>query len=99
MGHIIVSDRGKPVHGLNELEYIKGKIYANVWETDLIAIISPETGKIEGWIVLSDLLDKKDRSGQVNVLNGIAYDPKQERLFITGKRWPKLFEIKLNSLK
>jgi len=99
IGRITVCDRAGPVNRLNELEYVKGKIYANIWRTDRIAILSPETGKIEGWIVLSDLLSQEDRSGQIDVLNGIAYDSKQERLFVTGKLWPKLFEIQLTSPK
>lgn len=86
--------KGEPVNMLNELEYIKGEIYANVWTTNGIAIISPETGEVDAWIDLGGLLPEKDREG-ANVLNGIAYDPLGDRLFVTGKLWPKLFEIDL----
>lgn len=91
---LAVSDGGKPVKELNELEYIHGEIYANVWQTDRIARISPATGKVLGWIDLSGLWEDEPRDGNA-VLNGIAYDDKNDRLFVTGKLWPKLFEIKL----
>ncbi|MFC1781933.1 glutaminyl-peptide cyclotransferase, partial [Planctomycetota bacterium] len=90
-----VYDDNIPVWNLNELEYIRGEIYANVWQADLIAIISPKTGNVTGWIDLSGLLPLQDRTDQIDVLNGIAYDPTNKRLFVTGKNWPKLFEIKL----
>jgi glutamine cyclotransferase len=88
-----VTDRGKPVKNLNELEYIRGEIYANVWETDRIARISPRTGKVIGWIDLSGIMDKSQLTDPDAVLNGIAFDAKSGRLFVTGKLWPKLFEI------
>ena len=88
------SDAG-PVTQLNELEYIQGEIYANVWQTDRIARIAPDTGQVLGWIDLSGLLSAQDRRTPVDVLNGIAYDAEHNRLFVTGKLWPKLFEIKL----
>jgi glutamine cyclotransferase len=117
---IEVQDRGDPVALLNELEYINGEIYANVWKTDRIARISPETGQVVGWIDLSGLrdveppdvelrdvepelldgepelldVDEKARSEEA-VLNGIAYDSAGHRLFVTGKLWPRLFEIQL----
>jgi glutaminyl-peptide cyclotransferase len=94
IGHLDVVDKGKPVPNLNELEYIHGEIYANIWQTDRIARISPTTGNVLGWIDLSGLLTGAEKS-EADVLNGIAYDAKQNRLFITGKRWPKLFEIQL----
>jgi len=93
--HIDVKDRGQPVTQLNELEYIHGQIYANVWHTDRIARISPATGQVLGWIDLAGLLPDSDRSDPEAVLNGIAYDPAHDRLFVTGKLWPKLFEIKI----
>jgi glutaminyl-peptide cyclotransferase len=80
---------------LNELEWVKGEIYANVWQTERIVRIDPKTGKVVGWIDCRGLLTPGDRNGQTDVLNGIAYDAKNDRLFVTGKRWPKLFEIKL----
>ncbi len=92
---IEVRDKGVPIINLNELEYIQGEIYANVWRTNRIARISPETGQVVGWIDLKGLLSEDNRSE--DVLNGIAYDEEQDRLFVTGKCWPKLFEIKLNS--
>jgi Glutamine cyclotransferase len=91
---LAVSDGGRPVKELNELEYIDGEIYANVWQTDRIARISPATGEVIAWIDLSGLLGSGPRDGNA-VLNGIAYDQKNDRLFVTGKLWPKLFEIKL----
>ena len=92
---IEVRDRGVPITNLNELEYIGGEIYANVWLTNRIAMVSPETGQVIGWIDLEGLLSEEDRSQPVDVLNGIAYDAKHDRLFVTGKYWPKLFEIEL----
>jgi glutamine cyclotransferase len=90
-----VTARNGPVKNLNELEYIHGEIYANIWETDLIARISPDTGKVLDFIDLSGLLPDTDRTAETNVLNGIAYDAQNDRLFVTGKFWPKLFEIKI----
>lgn len=94
-GKIQVTDSGRPVLNLNELEYIRGEIYANVWETDRIAIISPATGKVLAWIDLSGLRPASTMEDGDAVLNGIAYDSEHDRLFVTGKRWPKLYEIKL----
>jgi glutamine cyclotransferase len=93
--HVEVYDRGVSVWHLNELEYIEGKIYANVWPTERIARISPKTGQVIGWIDLRGLLTHQDYEMQVDVLNGIAYDDEKDRLFVTGKHWPRLFEIKL----
>ena len=93
--HITVTDRGRPVDQLNELEYIKGEIYANVWHTDRIARISPATGKVLAWIDLTGLLNAGEKSTEEAVLNGIAYDAANDRLFVTGKLWPKIFEIKV----
>ena len=92
---INVTDQGQPVKELNELEYIHGQIYANVWYSNKIARISPQTGKVLGWIDLSDLVSSLGLQNQDAVLNGIAYDAQHDRLFITGKLWPKLFEIKV----
>ncbi|MFI5263609.1 MAG: glutaminyl-peptide cyclotransferase [Candidatus Kapaibacterium sp.] len=92
---IEIIDEGMPVENLNELEYIKGEIYANIWTTDRAIRIDPVTGKINGWVDLSGLLTPTERTEKVDVLNGIAYDEKGDRLFVTGKLWPKLFEIKL----
>jgi glutamine cyclotransferase len=95
-GQILVRANGTPLKGLNELEYINGHIYANVWPTNWIVIISPENGEVKGKINLQGILQKNDIKGsKVDVLNGIAYDAREDRLFVTGKLWPKLFEIKL----
>jgi len=93
--HIAVSDAGTPVKDLNELEYVRGQIYANVWHTDRIAIIAPDTGNVSGWIDLSGLMSAGYRLDAEAVLNGIAYDPARNRLFVTGKLWPRLFEIEI----
>ena len=93
-GRVTVRDGGTPVDELNELEMVKGEIFANVYMTDLIARISPTTGNVTGWIDLSGILPPRERAG-VDVLNGIAYDEAGDRLFVTGKLWPRLFEIKL----
>ena len=92
---IVVKDRGAPVTQLNELEYVHGQIYANVWHTDRIARISPATGQVLGWIDLTGLLKPGETSDPEAVLNGIAYDAAHDRLFVTGKLWPKLFEIRI----
>jgi glutaminyl-peptide cyclotransferase len=92
---ISVVDEGQPLDELNELEYVKGEIYANIWQTDRLVRIDPQTGKILGWIDLTGLLPAGDRAATTDVLNGIAYDEAGGRLFVTGKLWPRLFEIKL----
>jgi glutaminyl-peptide cyclotransferase len=92
---IEVSDRGKPVTQLNELEYVHGEIYANIWHADRIARISPATGRVVDWIDLKDLMPRSQLSDDEAVLNGIAYDAAHNRLFVTGKLWPKIFEITL----
>lgn len=89
---LAVKEGTRPVASLNELEVVNGEIFANVWQTDRIARISPKTGQVTGWIDLAGLLDPRDRAG-TDVLNGIAWDAAGQRLFVTGKRWPKLFEI------
>jgi glutaminyl-peptide cyclotransferase len=86
----------RPVPNLNELEIVDGEIWANIWKTDHIARIDPETGQVTGWIDLRGLLSARDRNRHpVDVLNGIAYDAETDRLFVTGKLWPKLFEIEV----
>lgn len=92
---IQVHDNTIPIANLNELEYVKGEIYANIWLTDYIVRISPETGQVLGWINLENLLSQGKPAPLADVLNGIAYDENQDRLFVTGKYWPNLFEIKL----
>lgn len=90
----VTDDHGAKVKNLNELEFIRGEIYANIWYSDRIARISPGNGNLLGWIDLSGLMDKSKLADANAVLNGIAYDSKQDRLFVTGKLWPSLFEIK-----
>jgi glutaminyl-peptide cyclotransferase len=94
-GRIEVSERGVPLDLINELEFFDGKIYANIWKTDKVAVIDPRSGQVTAWINLSGLLDKGDYRMDTDVLNGIAFDAGSGRLFVTGKLWPKLFEIKL----
>ncbi len=95
VSRIEVFDYEKAITNLNELEYIDGKIYANVYQTDFIVVIEPETGRVLSRIDLKGLLQPEDAHDRIDVLNGIAYDPGNKRLFVTGKRWPKLFEIQL----
>jgi glutamine cyclotransferase len=93
-GRLTVRDQNGPVSQLNELEYVKGEIYANVWQTERIARISPKDGRVTGWIDLRGLLSPAEKAG-TDVLNGIAYDAAGDRLFVTGKLWPRVFEIRL----
>jgi len=96
VSQVEVRDNGMPVVRLNELEYIDGKVYANVWQTDKIAIIDPADGQVSAWIDLTGLLSTAQASPvAVDVLNGIAYDAAGKRLFVTGKLWPLVFEIEL----
>jgi glutaminyl-peptide cyclotransferase len=92
---ITVHDRGQPVLNLNELEWVRGEIYANIWQKDVIARITPVDGRVLGWIDMAGILPASERNGSEDVLNGIAYDSLGDRLFVTGKQWPKLFEIKV----
>ena len=92
---VTVTDGGVPVRGLNELEYVRGEVFANVWPTDRIARISPESGRVVGWIDLRGLMSTGYRLDPEAVLNGIAYDAENNRLFVTGKLWPRLFEIEV----
>jgi glutaminyl-peptide cyclotransferase len=95
-GRVHVTLDGTPIDRLNELEWVKGEIYANVWQTDWLMRIAPDSGRILGIVDLSGLLPVSQRiPGQTDVLNGIAYDARQDRLFVTGKNWPQLFEIRL----
>jgi glutaminyl-peptide cyclotransferase len=93
---ITVHDGAAGIKMLNELEWIRGEIWANIWQTNRIARISPADGAVLGWIDAAGLLQPEDTAGQiVDVLNGIAYDAAHHRIFLTGKLWPKVFEIKL----
>ena len=92
---VMVRLDGRPVHYLNELEYIDGKIWANMYLSDLIFVIDPETGNIEAAIDCANLLDNNLREDNTDVLNGIAYNPETKKIYLTGKNWPRLFEVKL----
>jgi glutamine cyclotransferase len=96
-GTLLVHDGDVGVANLNELEYVNGDIYANVWHQNRVAIINLQTGQVKGWIDLTGLYDANNADTE-NVLNGIAYDADNARLFVTGKRWPQLFEIKLEPM-
>jgi len=93
---LLVTDAGIVIRDLNELEWVNGEIYANVWQTNFIARISPASGHVVGWIDLTGLLTAEEQRGGADVLNGIAYDAAGRRLFVTGKLWPKVFEIRIN---
>ena len=94
IGHVEVLYGNVPVTRLNELEYINGEVYANVWMTNQIAIINPHTGQVTGWIDLTGIYTP-ETSDPNNVLNGIAYDAETSKLYVTGKRWSQLFQINL----
>ena len=99
VGQVEVHDsNGNPVVNLNELEYIKGEVYANIWGEEKIAIINPHSGQVTGWIDLTGIYNHENLSSN-SVLNGIAYDEEGDRLFVTGKMWSQLFQIKLTALK
>ena len=95
----LVTIDGRPVRWLNELEYIKGKVWANVYTSDEIVIVNPKNGKVEGLIDCKGLLPKILRTESTDVLNGIAYDPRTDKIYLTGKNWPKLYEVKLMEKK
>lgn len=90
---LLVTDAGIVIRDLNELEWVNGEIYANVWQTNFVARIAPASGRVVGWIDLTGLLSAEEQRGGADVLNGIAYDTAGRRLFVTGKLWPKLFEV------
>ena len=94
-GRLDVTLRGEPLENINELEWVNGEIFANVWHSNAVVRIDPESGSVTGVIDLRGLLSAEDTAGGADVLNGLAYDPDTERLFVTGKYWPKLFEIEV----
>lgn len=94
-GTVNVSDDGDDVQRLNELEWVQGQVFANIWQTDDIVRIDPVSGEVLGWIDLAGLLPEEARTAETDVLNGIAYDPAGDRLFVTGKKWPQLYAIRL----
>jgi len=93
--HIVVKEGSKVISQINELEFIKGEIYANVWHLEMIARISPRDGHVIAWIDLKGLLPVEQRIDDEAVLNGIAYDAKYDRIFVSGKRWPTVFQIEV----
>ena len=95
---IEVTRDGKPLGLLNELEFIRGEIFANVWQTDEVVRIDPATGQVRGVISFAGLVPPQERRPDTDVLNGIAYDGKSDRLFVTGKRWPRVYEVRLKAL-
>jgi glutamine cyclotransferase len=95
VSRIEVYDNEKKIDSLNELEYINGEIWANIWLTDLIAQIDPISGKVLAYVDLKGILPESERNADTDVLNGIAYDKSGDRIFVTGKKWPKLYEIKI----
>ncbi len=95
IGRVEVRDGSAAVSGLNELEYVRGEILANVWPTDRVAVISPGTGRVTGWLDLSGLMSSDELDDSRAVPNGIAYDPSEDRLWVTGKLWPRLFQVEL----
>lgn len=94
-GSVPVTINGRPLGRLNELEFIDGEVWANIWQTDFIVRIDPSTGQVKGVVDLTGLLSDPVRDPNDDVLNGIAWDAANKRLFVTGKNWPKLFEIKV----
>jgi len=94
---LAVRMNGQPIRDLNELEFIDGEIWANVWQTDIILRIAPSTGKVTSFLDLKGVLAPSDKTGREDVLNGIAYDADHKRIFITGKLWPRIFEIRIRS--
>jgi glutaminyl-peptide cyclotransferase len=92
---INVNNNGQPVPDLNELEFIEGEIWANVWQTEQLVRIDPATGRVTGVVDLSGILPAPARTGAIDVLNGIAYDPASKKIYVTGKRWPSIFEIEV----
>jgi glutamine cyclotransferase len=92
---VTVTYQGELIQRVNELEYVRGEVYANIWQTEQIIRIDPASGQVLGWIDLSGILPPELRKEDTNVLNGIAYDPERDRLFITGKFWPSVFEVRL----
>lgn len=95
LGRVVVRDGTRPVTYVNELEYIEGEVWANVWQTDRIIRIDPRNGQVKSWVDLSGLLKPSEHTPDIDVLNGIAYDAQRKRIFVTGKRWPKVYQIEV----
>lgn len=99
LGRLVVRDAGRPVTNLNELEWIDGEIWANIWTKEIVARIDPATGNVKSWIDFAGLRHEAGCTISCDVLNGIAYDAAHKRIFVTGKNWPKLFEIQVSGTK
>jgi glutamine cyclotransferase len=95
LGRVVVRDGTRPVTYVNELEYIEGEVWANVWQTERIVRIDPRNGQVNSWVDLAGLLKPTERTPDIDVLNGIAYDAQRKRIFVTGKRWPKVYQIQV----
>jgi len=95
LGRIVVREGTHPISNVNELEYIEGEIWANVWQTERIVRIDPRNGQVNSWVDLTGLLKPSERTPDLDVLNGIAYDAQRKRIFVTGKRWPKVYQIQV----
>jgi glutaminyl-peptide cyclotransferase len=99
LGHVGVHDGDQDIYQLNELEYVGGLVLANIWQTDRVAVIDPVSGAVRGWLDLAQLQTHFPKPAgwdpADDVLNGIAYDPRSGHFYVTGKRWPKLFEIEV----
>ncbi|HOJ68158.1 MAG TPA: glutaminyl-peptide cyclotransferase [Candidatus Hydrogenedentes bacterium] len=97
---ITVHDGSRTVRNLNELEWVRGRVWANIWQSDWVVIVNPDDGQVEGWLCLQGLLPQSLRAGRdVDVLNGIAWDPEKDRMFFTGKRWPRLYEVRVKEIE
>lgn len=96
LGRLVVRDAGRPVTNLNELEWIDGEIWANIWTKEIVARIDPSTGDVKSWVDFAGLRPQAGCTISCDVLNGIAYDAARKRIFVTGKNWPKLFEIQVS---
>jgi glutamine cyclotransferase len=95
LSRLVVREGTHPIPNVNELEYIEGEIWANVWQTERLVRFDPRSGQVNSWVDLTGLLKQADRTPDIDVLNGIAYDAAKKRIFVTGKRWPKLYEIRV----
>jgi glutaminyl-peptide cyclotransferase len=93
LGRIVVREGTRPIPNVNELEYIEGEVWANVWQTERIARIDPRNGQVTSWVDFTGLLKPSERTPDIDVMNGIAYDAQRKRIFVTGKRWPKVYQI------
>ena len=99
IGHVVVREQQMPVANLNELEWVEGRLFANIWQQDRIASIDPKSGCVMAWLDLRSLWPRMIRPAQADVLNGIAWNPQKRELWVTGKNWPRMYRLKLPALK